>query len=40
MAALAYLRNPYDHVFDLQTEGGFDDDIAELRKAYELVRRE
>ena len=40
MAALAYLRNPYDHVFDLQIEGGFDDDIAELRKAYVFASRE
>ena len=40
VAALAYLRNPYDHVFDLQIEGGFDDDIAELRKAYAFVSRE
>ena len=37
VAALAYLRNPYDHVFDLHVEGGFDDDIAELRKAYALL---
>jgi hypothetical protein len=39
VTALAYLRNPYDHVFDLQIEGGFDDDIAELRKAYAFVTR-
>ena len=33
VTALAYLRNPYDHVFDLQVEGGFEDDIAVLREA-------
>ena len=23
VAALAYLRNPYDHIFDLHVESGF-----------------
>ena len=34
VAALAYLRNPYDHIFDLHTEGGFVDDIDEIQKAW------
>jgi uncharacterized membrane protein YkvA (DUF1232 family) len=33
-AALAYLRNPYDHIFDLHVEGGFVDDIAVIREAW------
>jgi uncharacterized membrane protein YkvA (DUF1232 family) len=33
-AALAYLRNPYDHIFDLHVEGGFIDDIAVIREAW------
>ena len=37
VTALAYLRNPYDHVLDLQVDGGFDDDIAVLRDAYASV---
>jgi len=28
VAALAYLRNPYDRIFDLHVEGGFADDIT------------
>jgi hypothetical protein len=35
LAALSYLRNPYDRVFDLQVEGGFLDDIAVIREAWE-----
>jgi Type III restriction enzyme, res subunit len=34
VTALAYLRNPYDRIFDLHVEGGFADDIAEIRKAF------
>jgi hypothetical protein len=33
VAALTYLRNPYDRVFDLHVEGGFDDDIEEIKAA-------
>jgi uncharacterized membrane protein YkvA (DUF1232 family) len=33
VAALAYLRNPYDHIFDLHVEGGFADDIEVIREA-------
>jgi hypothetical protein len=31
VAALAYLRNPYDEHFDTQSAGGFDDDIDVVR---------
>jgi uncharacterized membrane protein YkvA (DUF1232 family) len=34
VAALAYLRNPYDHIFDLHVEGGFADDTAVIRDAW------
>jgi uncharacterized membrane protein YkvA (DUF1232 family) len=37
VAALAYLRNPYDHIFDLHSEGGFVDDIDVIRKAWAAV---
>ena len=37
VAALAYLRNPYDHIFDLHTEGGFVDDIDEIQKAWSAL---
>jgi hypothetical protein len=33
VAALAYLRNPYDQYFDGQSIGGFDDDIVVLKRA-------
>lgn len=33
VAALVYLRHPYDHIFDLRVEGGFDDDIEVIREA-------
>jgi hypothetical protein len=36
MAALCYLRNPYDRVFDLHVEGGFVDDIV-IRDASRAV---
>jgi uncharacterized membrane protein YkvA (DUF1232 family) len=39
VAALAYLRNPYDRIFDLHVEGGFADDIIVLRKASALLSR-
>jgi hypothetical protein len=34
VAALAYLRNPYDRVFDLHVEGGFVDDVAIIKEAW------
>jgi hypothetical protein len=37
VAALAYLRNPYDHIFDLYSEGGFVDDIDVIQKAWSAV---
>lgn len=33
VAALAYLRNPYDHIFDVHVEGGFVDDVQVIREA-------
>ncbi len=38
-AALAYLRNPYDHIFDLHVEGGFIDDIAVIREAWTSIHK-
>jgi hypothetical protein len=38
LAALAYLRNPYDRIFDLHVEGGFSDDNAILKEAWKSVR--
>jgi hypothetical protein len=32
--ALAYLRNPYDRIFDLHVEGGLSDDIDVIREAW------
>ncbi len=32
VTALAYLRNPYDYIFDQQGDGGFDDDIEVIRE--------
>jgi uncharacterized membrane protein YkvA (DUF1232 family) len=40
VATLAYLRNPYDHIFDLQVEGGFIDDIEVIRKAWASIHKE
>ena len=37
VAALAYLRNPYDHIFDLHSEGGFVDDIDVIQKTWSAV---
>jgi uncharacterized membrane protein YkvA (DUF1232 family) len=34
VAALAYLRNPYDRIFDLHVEGGFADDVIVLTRAW------
>lgn len=36
--ALVYLRNPFDHIFDVQVEGGFADDIAMIRKAWGTLK--
>ena len=38
VAILAYLRNPYDKIFDLQVEGGLDDDIAVVRDAWARLK--
>jgi hypothetical protein len=32
--ALAYLRNPYDRIFDLQVEGGLSDDIDVIKQTW------
>jgi len=37
VGALAYVRNPYDHIFDLHVEGGFADDIDVVRDAWKSV---
>jgi uncharacterized membrane protein YkvA (DUF1232 family) len=37
-AALAYLKDPYDHIFDLHIEGGFIDDIAVVREAWMSIQ--
>lgn len=39
VAALAYLRNPYDRIFDLHVEGGFADDIAVIREAWTSLQK-
>jgi uncharacterized membrane protein YkvA (DUF1232 family) len=39
-AALAYLRNPYDHIFDQHVEGGFADDVEVIRKAWSEIQRQ
>jgi uncharacterized membrane protein YkvA (DUF1232 family) len=39
VAALAYLRNPYDRIFDLHVEGGFTDDVAVVNQAWTLVAK-
>lgn len=38
VAALAYLRNPYDHIFDHHVEGGFADDVGIIRKAWHSLQ--
>jgi hypothetical protein len=37
VAALAYLRNPYDHIFDLHVEGGFVDDMEVIRETWASI---
>lgn len=39
VAALAYLRNPYDHIFDQHVEGGFADDMTVIRDAWATVNK-
>lgn len=34
LTALAYLRNPYDRIFDLHVEGGLSDDIDVIRQTW------
>lgn len=38
VSALEYLRNPYDRIFDLAVDYGFDDDIEVIRKASTEIR--
>ena len=38
LTALAYLRNPYDRVFDFQVEGGFADDIEVIKETWASLR--
>jgi superfamily I DNA/RNA helicase len=38
LEALSYLRNPYDHIFDLHVEGGFMDDIDVVQRAWAKLR--
>ena len=40
VAALAYLRNPYDEIFDLHVEGGFIDDIDVIREGWASIHKE
>jgi uncharacterized membrane protein YkvA (DUF1232 family) len=40
VAALAYFRNPYDHIFDLHSEGGFVDDVDVIQKAWAVIRQQ
>jgi uncharacterized membrane protein YkvA (DUF1232 family) len=39
VAALVYLRNPYDGVFDVFGDFGFEDDVREIRWAYQRLTR-
>jgi uncharacterized membrane protein YkvA (DUF1232 family) len=39
VAALAYLRNPYDRIFDLHVEGGFADDMVVVSDAWHQLQR-
>lgn len=39
VAALAYLRNPYDHIFDHHVDGGFMDDIRLICDAWGAVAK-
>lgn len=37
IAALAYIRHPYDHIFDHHVEGGLVDDVDVVREAWSSV---
>lgn len=37
VAALTYLKNPYDEKFDFHVDVGFDDDIEVVREAHRAV---
>ena len=39
LIALAYLRNPYDRIFDLHVEGGLADDVEVIKQAWREVKR-
>lgn len=39
VATLAYLRNPYDRVFDFHVEGGFVDDIDVIKETWVMLRK-
>ncbi|HEY3821843.1 MAG TPA: DEAD/DEAH box helicase family protein [Polyangiaceae bacterium] len=39
VAALVYLRNPYDGVFDVFGDFGFEDDVREIRWAHQRLTR-
>lgn len=38
VGALAYVRNPYDHIFDLHVEGGFSDDVEVVHQAWRMCK--
>lgn len=38
VAALLYLKNPYDRVFDFHVEGGFEDDCEMIRKVWKTIQ--
>lgn len=40
LEALAYLRNPYDHIFDFHVEGGFADDSAIIKEKWQLIQKQ
>ena len=39
VAALAYLRNPYDRIFDLHVEAGFMDDREVIAEAWRSIAK-
>jgi hypothetical protein len=38
LRALAYLRNPYDRIFDLHVEAGLSDDVEVIREEWRRLR--